>query len=182
MDQVGWGRVDLATLKQLLDLHTAASDFTRRTPYLATVQASNALAHMLATLQQAVTGKPVSGALGKTGDKLIVLTGHDTNLSNIAGALNLNWIVDGRRDDTPPGGAFIFELRQLSDGSYQVSLHYTAQTLEQMRKVTPLTLETPPARANIFIPGCSTSGEAFPCDWKSFQQTMTSVIDPAFVR
>ena len=43
MDQVGWGRVDLATLKQLIDLHTAASDFTRRTPYLATIQSSNAL-------------------------------------------------------------------------------------------------------------------------------------------
>ncbi len=37
MDQVGWGRVDLATLKQLLALHTAASDLTRRSSYLATV-------------------------------------------------------------------------------------------------------------------------------------------------
>ncbi len=182
MDQVGWGRVDLATLKQLIDLHTAASDFTRRTPYLATIQSSNALMHILETLQQAVTAKPVPGALGKPGDKVVVLTGHDTNLSNIAGTLNLNWIIDGRRDDTPPGGALLFELRQLPDSSYQVSVHYTAQTLEQMRNVTPLTLDTPPARANIFIPGCSNPGETFPCDWKSFQQTMSTAIDPAFIK
>ena len=89
----------------------------------------------------------------------MVLTGHDTNLSNIAGTLNLNWIIDGRRDDTPPGGALLFELRQLPDSSYQVSLSITPRRrLEQMRNVTPLTLDTPPARANIFIPGCSNFG------------------------
>jgi 4-phytase/acid phosphatase len=182
MNQVGWGRVDLATLKELLDLHTAASDLTRRTTYLAQVQASNALAHILSTLQQAVTGKPVPGALGKPADKVVLLTGHDTNLSNIAGTLNINWLIDGRRDDTPPGGALIFDLWQQPDGSYQVSLHYTAQTLEQMRNLTPLTLENPPARANVFIPGCSGAGQTFPCAWKSFEQTVTTAIDPEFVK
>jgi 4-phytase/acid phosphatase len=183
MEQVGWGRVDLAMLKQLLFLHTAASDLTRRTPYLATVQASNALAHILATLQQAVTGKQVTGALGKLDDRAVILTGHDTNLANIAGMLNLNWLIDERRDDTPPGGALIFELRQRPDsGSYHVSLYYTAQTLEQMRTVSPLTLDKPPVRANIFVPGCSNPGKTFPCDWKTFEQTMTSAIDPAFVK
>jgi len=183
MDQVGWGRMNLATLKQLMDLHTAASDLTRRTSYLATVQASNMLAHILETIQQAATQKPIPGALGKLGDRAVVLVGHDTNLANIAGMLNLNWVVDGRRDDTPPGGAFVFELRQAPNGSgYEVNTYYTAQTLEQMRQATPLTLEKPPARANIFIPGCSTGEANFPCSWKAFQHTLTSVIDPGFVK
>jgi 4-phytase/acid phosphatase len=182
MDQVGWGRVDLATLKQLMDLHTAASDLNRRTPYLATVQASNTLAHILDTLQQAATGKAVPGALGKPGDRVIVLVGHDTNLANMAGMLNLNWMIDGRRDDTPPGGALIFELWQDADSGYEVRTYYTAQTLEQMRELTPLTLDKGPARANIFIPGCSQGGANFPCDWKAFQQTLTTAIDPAFVK
>jgi 4-phytase / acid phosphatase len=183
MEQVGWGRVDLPTLKHLMDLHSAASDLTRRTPYLATVQASNALAHILDTLQQAATGKEVPGALGKLGDRAVVLTGHDTNLANIAGALNLNWIMDGRRDDTPPGGALVFELRKRPESEqYGVSIHYTAQTLEQMRNLTPLTLDAPPARANIFIPGCSTAGTGFPCDWKSFALALHSAIDPAFTQ
>jgi 4-phytase/acid phosphatase len=183
MEQVGWGRVDLPTLKQLMDLHTAASDLTRRTSYLATIQASNALAHILNTLQQAATGKEVPGALGKLGDRAVVLTGHDTNLTNIAGVLNLNWIIDGRRDDTPPGGALIFELRKRSDSAaYEVSIFYTAQTLEQMRNLTPLTLDAPPARANIFIPGCSNAGINFPCDWKAFELALHSAIDPAFAQ
>jgi 4-phytase/acid phosphatase len=182
MDQLGWGRVDLATLKQLMDLHTAASDLTRRTSYLATVQASNTLSHILDTLQQAVTGKDVPGALGKSGDRVVVLVGHDTNLANMAGMLNLNWVIDGRRDDTPPGGALVFELWQDGDAGYEVRAYDTAQTLEQMRAVTPLSLEKPPARANIFVPGCSQGGANFPCDWKAFQQTLTTVIDPAFVK
>jgi hypothetical protein len=39
-----------------MDLHTASADLTRRSSYLATVQASNALAHILETMQQAATG------------------------------------------------------------------------------------------------------------------------------
>lgn len=183
MDQVGWGRVDLATLKQLMDLHTAAADLTRRTSYLATVQASNTLAHIVDTLQQAVTGRQTAGALGKLGDRAVVLVGHDTNLTNIAGMLNLNWVIDGRRDDTPPGGALIFELWTGAEASdYEVRAYYTAQTLEQMRNVAPLSLSNPPPRANVFIPGCSMSGLGFPCKWKAFEQTLSKAIDSSFVK
>jgi 4-phytase / acid phosphatase len=183
MDQVGWGRVDLATLKQLMDLHTAASDLTRRSSYFATVQASNTLAHILDTLQQAATGKAIPGALGKLGDSAVILVGHDTNLANIAGMLSLNWLLDGRRDDTPPGGALVFELWQYPGvSSYKVRAFYTAQSLEQMRNVTTLTLDRPPATANVFVPGCSTGGDGFFCEWKSFQQTVTTAIDPTFVK
>jgi 4-phytase / acid phosphatase len=183
MDQVAWGRVDLATLKQLMVLHTAASDLTRRSSYLAVSQASNALAHIEDTLKQAATGKEVPGALGRLGDRAVFLVGHDTNLANIAGALDLNWLVDGRRDDTPPGGALVFELwTHAGTSSDEVRAYYTTQTLEQMRNKTRLTLADPPARANVFIPGCSTGENGFPCDWKDFEQTMSRVIDPAFVK
>jgi 4-phytase / acid phosphatase len=183
MEQVGWGRVDLATLKQLMALHTAASDLTRRSSYLAVTQASNALAHIMTTLKQAAIGKEVPGALGKLGDRAVILVGHDTNLANIAGALSLNWLIDGRQDDTPPGGALVFELwKSSATSTYEVRTYYTAQTLDQMRNVTALTLKDPPAKANVFIPGCSTGGDGFPCDWKAFEQTLTRVIDPAFVK
>ncbi|AXC13010.1 Periplasmic phosphoanhydride phosphohydrolase [Acidisarcina polymorpha] len=183
MDQVAWSRVDLPTLKQLMNLHTAASDLTRRTSYLATVQASNTLAHILQTLEQAETGKAIPGALGKRGDKAVILVGHDTNLTNIAGALNLNWLLDGRRDDTPPGGALVFELRQ-RPGEFEsrVYIYYVAQTLEQMRSLTPLNLDRAPARASIFLPGCSGGAVGYPCDWTSFSQVLTKVINPEFVK
>jgi 4-phytase / acid phosphatase len=183
MEQVGWGRVDLATLKQLMDLHTAASDLTRRSSYLAVTQSSNALAHIMSTLKQAVSGKEEPGALGKLGDRAVILVGHDTNLANIAGTLSLNWLIDGRRDDTPPGGALVLELwENAATSAYEVRTYYTAQTLDQMRNVTALTLESRPAKANVFVPGCSTGRDGFPCDWKAFEQALNTAIDPAFVK
>jgi 4-phytase/acid phosphatase len=62
-----------------------------------------------------------------------------------------------------------------------VRAYYTAQTLEQMHNAVPLTLDRPPAKADIFIPGCSTGAAGYPCDWKVFQQAVSAVIDPAFV-
>ena len=62
-----------------------------------------------------------------------------------------------------------------------MQLYIVAQTLDQMRNVTPLTLDAPPARANIFIPGCSTSAEGWPCDWNTFERAMSAAIDPHFV-
>jgi 4-phytase / acid phosphatase len=183
MEQVGWGRVDLATLKELMNLHTAAADINRRTPYLATVQASNLLAHILYTLQQQASGKPTPGALGTADDRVVLLIGHDTNLANIASMLNIDWLIDGRRDDTPPGGALVFELWQGADrADYEVRTYYTAQTLEQMRNLTLLTPKDPPARSDIFVPSCSGPGPAFPCKWEVFQRLLQSAIDPSFVK
>jgi 4-phytase / acid phosphatase len=182
-DQVGWGHVELPALMRLMDLHTAASDLTRRSSYLAAAQASNALAHILKTMQQAATGKVVPGALGTLDSRAIVMVGHDTNLSNIAGMLNINWLIDGRRDDTPPGGALIFELWQKPDAAgFEVRAYYTAQTLLQMRNASPLTLDKPPARADVFLPGCTTGDANFSCDWGKFQQILSAAIDPAFVK
>ncbi len=156
-DQVGWGRVDLATLKRLMQLHTARIGphsqivLSRDRPGIQCAR-SHPEDHGASCHRQAC-----SRALGKPEDRAIVMIGHDTNLSNIAGMLNINWLIDGRRDDTPPGGALVFELWQAPTPSgYEVRAYYSVQTLEQMRNVSPLTLDKPPARADVFLPGCST--------------------------
>jgi 4-phytase/acid phosphatase len=50
----------------------------------------------------------VTGALTRPGDQLLILVGHDTNLANVGGVLHLSWLIDGRKDDTPPGEALVF--------------------------------------------------------------------------
>jgi 4-phytase/acid phosphatase len=165
-----------------MNLHTASSDIERRTEFVARLQSSNMLAHILDSIQQASSQKPIPGALSKLSDRLLVLVGHDTNLANIGGALRLSWLIDGRRDDTPPGGALVFELRkQAGDRGFTIDAYYTAQSLDQMRNSIPLTLETPPAKANIFIPGCSKADAFYSCDLKDFERTMNDAIVPAFV-
>ncbi|MGB8260269.1 MAG: histidine-type phosphatase [Terracidiphilus sp.] len=181
MPEVGWGRVDLNTLRGLMDLHTASEEITQRTPYVARAQASNLLFHLLASLDQAAAGRAVPGALTDPGDKLLILSGHDTNLANIAGVLGLNWIADGRRDDTPPGGALIFELwKKPGADAYAVKVYFQAQTLDQMRSSTPLTLASPPERVPVFVSAC---GQAeMSCTWDGFRSAVRAAIDPSFVR
>ncbi len=177
---VGWGCVDGDKLRSLIDLHTAASDFAQRTKAIAQMQASNLLDHVRRAMEQSVTGKPVFGTPDAPSDRALFLIGHDTNLTNIAGLLNLTWIVDGRRDDTPPGGVLIFELWKTGGaGSYSVRTYYSAQTLEQMRSASSLTLSDPPQRVPIFLPGCSQEDSS--CSWAAFVKTVAQAIDPRFV-
>jgi 4-phytase/acid phosphatase len=176
----GWGCVDGATLRALMQLDTAYWDFGFRTPAVARIRASNLLDRIERSMEQSVTGKPVAGALSKPEDRMLILVGHDTNLVTVAGALGVDWIIDGRVDDTPPGGALLFEVFRPHDGGWPfVRLEYTAQTLEEMRNSETLTRANPPATAPIFIPGCS--GQDGSCTWEGFSAAVMAAIDPAYV-
>ena len=176
---LGWGRMTREDLERVMELHAVYADVMRRTPYLARVRGSNLLSHILNSLEQAVTGKATAGALGRPGDVLLVMAGHDTNLSNLSGMLDLSWKLEGyQRDDTPPGGALIFSLwRGAGAGEYFVRLHYVAQTLEQMRSAAPLSVATPPEEQEVFLPGCG----ARPCPWETARRALAGAIDAGFV-
>jgi 4-phytase / acid phosphatase len=177
----GWGCVDSATLRSLMQLDAANWEYGTRTPVIARERASNLLYHIEKSMEQSVAGKPVAGALGAPGDKLLILVGHDTNIAAAAGAMGLNWIVDGRVDDTPPGGALLFEVWRPRDGGKPfVRLEYTAQTLEQMHDGQTLTASNPPAEEPIFVPACSR--DDMTCAFDGFQAAVRHAIDPAYVR
>jgi 4-phytase/acid phosphatase len=177
--QVGWGCVDGAKLREMMDLHTASSDFTRRTRAVARMQVSNLLEHIRRSVEQAATGKPVVGSPSAPADLALFLVGHDTNIANIAGLLDLTWILDGRRDDTPPGGALVFELWRAPGGELSVKTYYTAQTLEQMRDSAVLTAQQPPERVPVALPGC-TRGD-LSCSWPEFDRVLREAVDQRFV-
>jgi len=177
----GWGCVDGATLRYLMQLDTAAWNYAFHTPAVARMNASNLLDRIEKTMRQDASGKPVAGAVGKPGDKLVILVGHDSNIAAVAGALGIDWVLDGRVNDTPPGGALVFELwRSRDSGKSLVRVNYWSQTLEQMRKSQVLSSANPPAIAPIFVPGCS--GPDLSCTWEGFSTAMRQSIDPAYVQ
>jgi 4-phytase/acid phosphatase len=180
---LGWGRLDGATLTELMAIHTTYADLARRTEYLARVQGSNLLNSIVRSMEQAVSGKAVPGALGKPGDRVLLLAGHDTNISHISGMLHLSWLLPGyQRDDTPPGGALVFRLwKQPAGGGYTVETLYIAQTLDQMREGTLSGTGSAPASAAIFVPDCPAAGPRFDCDWESFRQVAAGAIDSKYV-
>jgi 4-phytase/acid phosphatase len=177
---VGWGCVDGPTLRALMQLDTASWEYNYRTQPVARMNAANLLDKIERSLEQNVTGKPVAGALEKPGDRLLIVVGHDSNIVAVAASLGINWIIDGRADDTPPAGALLFEVWQPAGGGKPfVKMEYTAQTLEQMRELQPLTVTNPPATAPIFVPACSGRDEA--CTWESFAAAMHKAMNPAYM-
>lgn len=177
---VGWGCVDGATLRSLMQIDTAGWNYGFRTPPIARAYASDLLSHILMTMQQNVTGQAAPGAIGNPGDRLVILVGHDTNIATVAGALGMNWVLDGRVDDPAPGGALFFELWRPGNGGQPfVRVEYAAQTLEQMRNVQKLTSTNPPGVAPIFIPLCS--GQDLSCPWSAFSAALSQIINPADV-
>jgi 4-phytase/acid phosphatase len=175
----GWGCLDGATLRYVMQANIAEWNYSDRTPTIARIYASNLLDHIRATMEQSVTGKPVQGAIGKPDDRMVILVGHDTNIVTVAGALGIDWIADGRVDDSPPGSALVFELWRSATAGPFVRVAFSAQTLEQMRKSEPLTAANPPAEAPVFVPACSRPDLS--CTWDSFSAAMRQATDPAYV-
>jgi 4-phytase/acid phosphatase len=180
---LGWGRLTEDNLLKVLDLHEIYTELVRRTPYAARAKGSNLLNRILLSLQQAAAGRPVPGAIGHAGDKLLVLSGHDTNISNLSGMLDLSWKLPGYQpNDTPPGGALIFSLWQdAATHGLVVKTQYVAQTLRQMRDLSPLSDSAPPAHQDLFVRGCGRASlTTVGCSWRTFRKALQGAIDPAF--
>jgi 4-phytase/acid phosphatase len=172
-NDLGWGRLNERNLFQVLKLHTVYADLMRRTPALARQRGGNMLSRILASINQAVREQPVSGAIGQPGSRVLVISGHDTNVSNVSGLLELSWQIPGYQpDDTPPGGALVFSLWRNPGGRDFVRMRYIVQTLDQMRGLTPLTLAAPPAGQDVTIPGCQEAATSDGCQWPSFERVV----------
>ena len=181
--EVGWGQLTLGGISQISRLYNLILDLEFRTPYLDKVQSSNAASHVVRSMIQAATGNAMTGALGNPSTKVIVLIGSNTNVTGLAGLFPLDWILpEYQADYCAPGGALVFELRQAqSTGEYIVRASYVAQTMDQMRNLTTLTLATPPAIAPVFIPGCSVRNATFDCPLATFVKVTNHAIDPQSV-
>ena len=177
--EVGWGQLTADGISQITRLYNLVLDLEFRTPYLAQVQSSNVASHMVRSLVQAATGNAMTGALGDPSTKVIVLTASNTNITGLAGLFHLDWLLPGYQADTcAPGGALVFELRQSqTTGEYIVRTSYVTQTMDQLRNRTALTLAAPPARAPVFIPGCSLRNATFDCSLDQFVRVAKHAID-----
>ncbi|MGO8673190.1 MAG: histidine-type phosphatase [Capsulimonadaceae bacterium] len=179
--QIGWGRVTAAQIAQIDQLHAFGMELKNRNFYAARSDASNLLLHIGQTLEQAHAGQAEPHALGSTKDRLVVLVGHDGQISSMGGLLRADWQIPSFAwDDVPPSGAIVFELRRHKDDSDIVRVYYAAQTLDQMHDAAPLTLASGPAIVPIFIPGASTDTPTFDCPIDDFEKVVSGAVDQTF--
>ena len=178
LPEVGWGRVTPAQIRDLLRLHTEQYDLMQRTPYLAKRMGSA----LLSRVANAVTSTRMLG-FGVVDPavrdaKVVVAVGHDTNLWNLAAMMDVSWSQPGwQRNQTPPTGALMFEVRERKDKKLVVYTSYVAPTMEQMRNATPLTGDVQPQRTPLRLPGCSSQAQGFPCTLDEFAVALRNVID-----
>lgn len=183
MDQVAWGQLSPEQLSQQTRIITALFALEMSPPYLNQLQSSNAASHILNTMNQMATGQATPGAFGDPTSKLVVINSSDAYVAGLASLLRVHWLLPGHQADyVPPSGNLVFELRQRPTGEQCVRVFFTSQTFDQMRNLTPLTLSTPPATMQLFIPGGSTSLSSLDIAYPAFASLLKSAINPEYVQ
>ena len=184
LKDVAWDRLSLDTLSQTTRLITLQINIEMRLPYVNQVQSSNAASHVLRSMRQAISGSPLPGAFGNGKSRVLVIISSDYYVAGLAGLLGLHWTLPGYQPDfIGPGGALVFELRQSKKSKeYLVRAFYTAQTFDQLRNLTPLTLEEPPATMQLTIPGGSNSATDLDVKFATFKKLLSEAIDQEYVQ
>jgi 4-phytase / acid phosphatase len=173
---VGWGRADAATLAEILPLHDLFADLTRRTPLIAAHNGALLARQILAVAEgNTPAGFDHAAPIPATA-RFVTLLGHDTNLSNLAGILNISWTLPGQPDQTAPDTALAVEIwRDPQDNARYVRLVVHYQTLAQLRTLAPFDADHPAPHVEVPIPGCGPSGSAL-CPLPRFHAIVTNAL------
>ncbi|WP_045729208.1 histidine-type phosphatase [Xanthomonas sp. GPE 39] len=165
LDQVGWGRATLERLGMVSRLHALLFEIYARPQYMAARAGAPLARRVLDTL--GVADAP----------RVSVLVASDTHIAALSGLLDLHFHLPGYgRDDAPPGGALVLEqLRDLRSGQHYVRVRYQAQSLDQLRALTPLSLRAPPLLQTLQVPGCSDPATGL-CPLPQFQALLKQAL------
>ena len=177
MPQVAWGNIHSEQeWASLLKLHNAQFDLMAHTPYIAAHNGTP----LLQTISNALEPKADVSKLPDISpdNKILFIAGHDTNIANIAGMLNMRWTLPGQPDNTPPGGALVFERLADKSGKQYVSVSMVYQTLVQLRAQTPLSLKEPAGSVQLKIPGCSDQTAEGYCPLPTFKRVVSQSEEP----
>jgi 4-phytase / acid phosphatase len=163
--EVGWGRAaSPQRLQEILPLHVIYADLMRRTPEIAS-SGGTPLAHVILRFleERSIAGAFADAPPVPSTAKLVVLAGHDTNLSNVGSILGLEWTLPGEPDSTAPDTTLALELwRNAADGRRYVRALVLYQTLAELRaEATGDAAARQPRAAEalpLAFPGCSASG------------------------
>lgn len=103
--------VNPSTALHLLPVHTRVQNTVQRFPAVARQEGLPLLLLMTEALAGTSPLKDANNA------KLVIFSGHDTNIVNIAGLLGLHWNnTPFPRDSTPPGSMLVFRLWDTPQG------------------------------------------------------------------
>ena len=155
MGEVGWGRATAADIAALSTFHALEFRLLARPLYVASAN----LAAIAPLIRDGLTGPA----------RIMMISGHDTNVASLGGLLDLHWQVPGlAADDPSPGGAILLERLRDRNGALYVRALFRSQTLEQIRTAGALSPNAPYS-AILPIPGCTARGVTGLCTLAAFE-------------
>lgn len=147
---------DAETVKALMAIHGAQYNMALTTPEFAS-HAGSLLMHQIlsgitsgTSLHEQWQGDP------RLERPLVMFVGHDSNIAEIQTMMGMDWQLPGYpKNDIPPGGTLSFaRFHQAGHNAEYVRVRFTARTLDQWRKLTPLNASNPLPHQDLSFTGC----------------------------
>lgn len=169
LSEVAFGHAKNAQeVSNLMALHAAKYDLVSNTPEYARHGGSLLMRQMIGALSDNKIGSKSS----ELKSPLVILVGHDSNISQIQTMLGFNWQLPVYpRNDIPPGGSLIM-ARYVDNqtGEKLVRLTFSARTLDQWRQLSPLNTQNPLPTAEFTAPECHQTAIGVLCPLNKFIQ------------
>jgi 4-phytase/acid phosphatase len=174
MSQVGWGRVhsehDIAVV---MAAHQQAFGTLRYNTYLAARQGSRMARMIVAALNGSPSGS-VPGPQYGPASKVVVFSGHDTNVAFMGAVFGLDWALPGEPDVTSPAETLALELwADPATGRRYVRPVIYYETLDQLRTLSPSSARELPLRFD----GCA-DGRDGACSLAEVTRRVEALIPP----
>ncbi|MEI7368119.1 histidine-type phosphatase [Pectobacterium sp. 1950-15] len=178
--QVAFGHVrNVQDLTPLMAPMTAKYDFTNDVPYIAQrggslfmQQIAQALAQGTQEEQDTAQGEPPAAPY-------LLYVAHDTNIAYLRTMLQFHWqLPDDTADNIPPAGSLVFERwRDTTTQQRFLRIYFQAQSLDQIRSLTPLSGQQTLLREELTSQGCQQTEKGMLCPFDTALKSMRKSID-----
>lgn len=178
--QVAFGHVrNTQDLTPLMAPMTAKYDFTNDVPYIAQrggsllmQQIAQALAQGTQEAQDTTQGEPPAAPY-------LLYVAHDTNIAYLRTLLPFHWQLPGdTADNIPPAGSLVFERwRDTTTQQRFLRVYFQAQSLDQIRSLTPLSDRQPLLKEELTSQSCQQTEKGTLCPFDTVLKSMRENID-----
>lgn len=179
LDEVAFGTVkNQAQLAKLLPLLSFKYDYTNDLPEQAKRGASRLMGQIADELRLKADGSSrVIPADAPPEARWLLYVAHDINIAWLRTLLVFSWRqADYPHGNIPPGGSLVFE-RWRHHGERFIRIYFQAQSLSQLRQLTPLDKEHPLLQSELKFPGCRPTPVGTLCSYQAAMQRIEKNID-----
>jgi 4-phytase/acid phosphatase len=176
LSQLAWGNITTSQqITALLPILTASYDLSNDVPYLAQRRGSILLDAIIKGLEQGVS--PVQHTSPAT--RWLLLVAHDTNIARVRTLMNFSWQLPGySRGNVPPGSSLVFERwRDTQTGQRFLRIYFQAQSLDDLRHLTPVDDHHPLLREEWHEKNCRITDVGTLCPYQSTLNTFSQALD-----